>query len=623
MESIILTCDEVESILLSLPLGKASGPDGINNRILCEIAREISPVLCKLFNASLRSSKVPDSFKLAHVTPVPKGEDINAVSNYRPISLLSNLDKAFERLVFKHLYNHFLDNSILTSFQSGFTPRDSTVNQLTYLYNIFCQALDLGKEVRAIFCDISKAFDRVWHAGLIHKLQSAGISGALLAWFTDYLSNRKQRVVLPGIQSSWNYIHAGVPQGSILGPLLFLLYINDIVIDIGSSIRLFADDTSLYVVVENPDSAAQLLNSDIDKITLWAESWLVKFNPSKTESLLISRKINRVAHPPVFMLNQQIQEVEAHKHLGLFFANDCSWHQHISYIKEKAWTRINIMRKLKFTLDRKSLETIYISFIRPLLEYADTVWDNCSQQDKQDLEKIQLEAARISTGTTKLVSNQKLYEETGWDTLETRRKNHKLVLFYKMYNRSTPAYLSDLVPPLVNNSSRYNLRNANDTETVYSRTNLYYNSFLPSVIREWNNLPDEIRNIDTVQNFKKHINQPRQTVPKFYYSGNRRMQVLHTRLRTGCSSLNYDLFLKNITDNPLCRCNSAEMENVHHFFFKCRLYLEQRNLLFQTVHQFCDVSLKVLLYGDQSLNFETNCIIFEAVHRYIERSKRF
>lgn len=221
LNSIVLMPEEVESVLKVLPLGKAAGPDGLNNRILCELSKEISPPLCSFFNQSLRLGEVPDSFKKANVSPIHKGGDSSVVSNHRPISLLSNLDKAFERLVFKHLYNHFLENSILTPFQSGFTPGDSSVNQLTYLYNTLCQALDSGKEVRVIFCDISKAFDRVWHAGLVHKLKAAGITGSLLDWFRNYLSNRKQRVVLPGVESKWNYIHAGVPQGSILGPLLF------------------------------------------------------------------------------------------------------------------------------------------------------------------------------------------------------------------------------------------------------------------------------------------------------------------------------------------------------------------------------------------------------------------
>ena len=214
------------------------------------------------------------------------------------------------------------------------------------LYNTFCRALDEGKEIRVVFCDIKKAFDRVWHAGLLHKFHACGISGTLLDWFKDYLSQRRQRVVLPGVFSDWAYTHAGVPQGSVLGPLLFLIYINDIVKDIGSNIRLFADDTSLYIVVTDPDTSAELLTSDLVKIEDWAEKWLVTFQPPKTNSLVISRKVNKPAHPPLFMQNQQIKEVDSHKHLGLYFSNDGTWHHQIQYIKDKAWTRINTMRKL-------------------------------------------------------------------------------------------------------------------------------------------------------------------------------------------------------------------------------------------------------------------------------------
>ena len=190
-----------------------------------------------------------------------------------------------------------------------------------------------GKEVRAVFCDISKAFDRVWHTGLLYKLRAAGVTGNVLQWFKNYLSGRKQRVVLPGISSAWNFIKAGVPQGSILGPLLFLVYKNDIVTDIGSNIRLFADDTSRYIVVDNPLVAAETLNADLEKISRWAATWLVTFNPNKSVALLLSRKVSHPLHPPLFMENTPINEVEAHKHLALFLFNDCSWHQHINYIK--------------------------------------------------------------------------------------------------------------------------------------------------------------------------------------------------------------------------------------------------------------------------------------------------
>ena len=310
-------------------------------------------------------------------------------------------------------------------------PGDSTVNQLAYLYNTFCQTLDAGKEVRVVFCDISKAFDRVWHSGLLLKLQAAGVKGEVLAWFKSYLSNSKQRVVLPGAVSDLVFIKAGVPQGSILGPLLFFLYINDIVHDIGSNIRLFADDASLFIIVEDAITAAACLNNDLDKISQWAAKWLVTFNPSKTESLLISRKTNKDRHPPIFMQNHKEVEVDSHKHLGVVLPSDCSWHQHIKHITDKAWNRINIMRKLKFKLHRKSLEIICIAFIRPLLEYGDIIWDNCTQYEKNELDKIQNEAARIATGTTKLISIHALYSEIRWDTLQHRRNNHKLTLFYK------------------------------------------------------------------------------------------------------------------------------------------------------------------------------------------------
>ena len=152
-------------------------------------------------------------------------------------------------------------------------------------------------------------------------------------------------------------------------------------------------------------------------------------------------------------------------------------------IKEKSWKRINIMRKLKFILDRKSIETIYVSFIWPLLEYADVVWDNITKYEEQDLENVQIEAARIVTGTTKLVSINKLYIETGWETLKTRRLKHKLVLYFKMKLNISPSYLCSLVPPVIGQMTQYNLRNTNNIRTISCNSQLYYNSFLPSTVR--------------------------------------------------------------------------------------------------------------------------------------------
>ena len=156
------------------------------------------------------------------------------------------------------------------------------------------------------------------------------------------------------------------------------------------------------------------------------------FNPGKSESIRLSRKHNKPYHPPVLLSQTQIAEVNSHKHFGITFSNDCTWHEHLELVKSKAWKRINIIRKLKFKLDRKSLQTIYFSFIRPLLEYADVVWNNCTQYESNELDKIQNEAASIVNGATKLASIDSLHTETGWETLGSRRKNHKLTMFYKM-----------------------------------------------------------------------------------------------------------------------------------------------------------------------------------------------
>jgi hypothetical protein len=171
-----------------------------------------------------------------------------------------------ERCVYNHIYNFLLENSIISFNQSGFTSGDSAINQLLYITNEFGKALDNGKEVRVVFCDVSKAFDRVWHKGLLTKLKSIGIQGPLLSWIENYLLDRKQMVVINDCCSDWRNVCAGAPQSSILGPLFFPIYINDIVADIHSSIKLFADDTSLYMIVDDPVDAAETLNTDLAKV---------------------------------------------------------------------------------------------------------------------------------------------------------------------------------------------------------------------------------------------------------------------------------------------------------------------------------------------------------------------
>ena len=194
------------------------------------------------------------------------------------------------------------------------------------------------------------------------------------------------------------------------------------------------------IIDDFPDSAAQILNLDLERLFNWTGQWLVKFNPIKTEPLLFSRRVTLQDHPTLFFNDVQMQEVVSHKHLGLYLSQRCYWQNHIDFIKEKAWSRINILRMLKITINRKSLETINFAYNRSLLEYADILWDNCTPQQCNDTEKIQLEAGRIITGAKQLVEIDKLYKEFGWLKLSKRRYLSKLFLFFQMNHALSPLY---------------------------------------------------------------------------------------------------------------------------------------------------------------------------------------
>ena len=220
-------------------------------------------------------------WKLANVIPILKKGDKQLIKKYSPISLLPICGNIFEKIIFNSVYNYLNTNNLITKIQSGFRPGDSTTNQLLYLVNEIHKTFDDPKslEVRAVFLDISKAFGKVWHDGLLFKLNQNGITGSLLKLFENYLHTREQRVVLNGAFSDYSPIESGVPQGSVLGPLLFLVYINDLESNIKSNIKFFADDTMLFSIVEDPVTSAYDLNHDLDMIYQWANQWKMEFNP--------------------------------------------------------------------------------------------------------------------------------------------------------------------------------------------------------------------------------------------------------------------------------------------------------------------------------------------------------
>ena len=622
LNSISITENEVQDIIKTLDINKACGSDSISHRMLKNTCLSISKPLSILFNRSISEGIYPDIWKIANVTPLFKKGDKSDVSNYRPVSLLSCCGKLFERIVFKYMYNFLLENGLLYKYQSGFLPNHSTTLQLIDIYHHICQSFDNRQISCMVFCDISKAFDRVWHKGLLFKLQENGIHGNLLTWLSSYLSNRYQRVVLQSSESSLRLIQAGVPQGSVLGPLLFLIYVNDIADNLLSLTRLYADDSSLYYSASSINDIEGIINHDLNLISHWSKQWLVKFNPNKTEFLYFSLRTDDTI-PKLYFENAPINLVADHKHLGVTLSSNGQWKTHIENILSSASKVLGIMRKFKYTLNRESLNQIYISYVRPLLEYSSIVWAGCTEQQITSLERIQNEAARIVTGLTRSVSLENLYNECGWESLKYRRDLQKYYFMYRTYNSYVPQYIVDLFPLNVQERTNYNLRNPENFTVPYCRTEILRKSCVPSAIELWNNLDYETKTASSMTIFKGRVRSPRLTkTPLYYYHGKRTLSVLHCKIRNNCSNLNADLFNNHLSESPLClNCNI--FEDAEHYFFNCRLYQNQRQSLFNETREFHPLSTRALLYGNDSLSLEGNKILFESVHKYIKNTKRF
>ena len=319
-----------------------------------------------------------------------------------------------ERVVYKHVYNHLIRNKLLYEYQSGFLPKHSTVHQLIELYNAILNSLENKEFSCFVFCDFSKAFDKVWHKGLIYKMKAYGVHDNLLKWFQNYLFQRKQKVVNRDSASSFSSVSAGVPQGSVLGPLLFLIYINDIGDKLLSLTRLFADDTSLGYSSRNKEDIETVINHDLKELSTWSDNWLMSFNPEKTEIMVFSNV--EIPNNFNFVFNgKSIPLTTRHKHLGVTFSQDAKWNEHVENIIKSISKHLAVLRKLKMKMSRQNLEKMYLVYIRPIFEYACEVWDNCGICYSNRLEKLQLEAARIVTGLPIFTKTEVLYSETGWE----------------------------------------------------------------------------------------------------------------------------------------------------------------------------------------------------------------
>ena len=522
-------------------------------------------------------------WKIANVTPIFKKGDKQLIKNYRPISLLPICGKIFEKIIFNSLYAYLHTNNLTTKNQSGFRPGDSTTNQLLYLLDEIHQAFDSteSREVRAVFLDISKAFDKVWHEGLIFKLEQNGVSGNILKLFQNYLINRKQRVILNGSTSNYSNIESGVPQGSVLGPLLFLVYINDLERNIKSNVKFFADDTMLFSIVDDPKISANDLNHDLDVIHQWALQWKLEFNPDPNKQateVLFSCKTSNPSHPQIMFNGTVVAKTNEHKHLGLILDSSLSFKKHLNEKIIKAKKNLGIIKHLSICLPRKTLDQMYKALIRSHLDYCDIIYHIPPVQTQlgvtitdlmEKAERIQYQAALAITGAWQGASRSKLYDELGWESLSERRWCRRILQIHKIVSNNTPSYLKDKLPryrrPL------YSQRNKNDNifHEIRCRSSRYMSSFFPDAISSWNNVITHFDNIPSINILKNHIFSLVRPKGKNIFGIHDPLGLRYLlQLRVGLSLLRYHKKSHNFVDTPSdkCLCNHG-IEDNNHFLF--------------------------------------------------------
>ena len=363
------------------------------------------------------------------------------------------------------------------------------------------------------------------------------------------------------------------------------------------------------------------MNKDLVNLDAWSKKWLMQFAPHKTKALTVSNKSKRDEHPHLKLDGVIIEEVKSFVYLGLTFSYNLRWNVHIDSISTKSRKRLSAMMPLKFKLSRGTLETMFKSFVMPILEYGITVWGGSYDSDILKLERIQIDALRLITGAPARSNIATLYQETGFDKFKDRIENRSVVMLYKIKNDLAPDYLYELLPT-VHNAARYNLRNNHNIKVPFTRLEVFKRSFIPRSIHLWNSLTLNVRNKESLFSFKSAIFDNDKCNILYYY-GQRWPAVHHARLRMGCSKLNADLCLKlHVIESSSCDCGN-ELENSFHFFFDCPRFVNQRQTLFQTVRQYSHITHDILLHGNPTLNFIENTAIFSAIHKFIEECKRF
>ena len=437
-----------------------------------------------------------------------------------------------------------------------------------------------------------------------------------------------------------------MPQGSILGPLIFLVYINDLAVGLKCNVKLFADDTSLFTVVEDSITATNDMNHDLDLISQWAYVWRMSFNPDlqkQAVDLTFSRKKIEIDHPAILFNNIPVKKVSEHKHLGIILDSKLSFSAHIKSAISKSRKGIGLLKYLSKYLPRHTLDELYKLYVRPHLDYGDIIYHIpekvCEFSQNIILPNLmeQLEAVQYSAALAvswRGTSRVKLYTELGWESLSSRRWCRRLTLFYTFINNLTPRYTVDPIPPL--HQSQYCLRDQDVIGRIKARTEKFKSTFYPNCLFEWNKLEPELRLALSIPVFKKKLLATIRPTPKPVFGIHDPIGLSYlTQLRVGFSKLNFHKFKHNGRDtiNPMCP-TSDDIEDTVHFLLLCPSFDVQRQDLLAEIVDLLrpflhitdmsnDILVQLLLYGDQDLSYDLNRKILGLTSRYIHETGRF
>ena len=422
---ILVETNGVLELLQSLNIHKACGPDEIPAHLLKEACKEIAPSLSFIFQASLQQCTVPLDWKRANIVPLFKKGDRSTPSNYRPVSLTCICSKLLEHIVYSHIHAHLTKYNVLCDQQHGFRQRRSCETQLLLTVNDFTENLNKNDQTDVILLDFSKAFDKVSHQHLFHKLAHYGIRGNLLDWIKHFIFQRSQCVVIEAQQSGSAAVTSGVPQGTVLAPLLFLCFINDLPNGILSKIKLYADDVLLYNTIHTQQDCEQL-QKDLDLLGNWADKWKMVFNHHKCEFLRITIK----KHPTLYkyyIQKKEIKEVIHAKYLGVTLSHNLSWSEHINQITSKANRIKGFLQRNLHKCPSITKSNCYKAMVKPILEYAAVIWSPHTQRDINMIERSQRQAARfVMNNFSPYASVTQMLISLNWPTLAQCRQQKEL-----------------------------------------------------------------------------------------------------------------------------------------------------------------------------------------------------